>query len=63
MTVHVDETDDVDRVQKGTWRREGSELVITSDTKKKMRCTPDGARLLCSEHEDETMVFTRRGSM
>ena len=59
-TARVEGQDQEERVRKGTWRREASDLVITSDTKKDMHCTADGARLLCSEHKDETMVFVRK---
>jgi hypothetical protein len=56
LTLTFDGRDD--DVKKGTWRQEGTDVLLTSDGKD-MRCTPGGTRLVCAEAKN-TMVFTRR---
>lgn len=45
----------------GTWKKEGDDIVLTSDGKD-MHCKKDGKKLTCTEKHssgDETMVFTK----
>lgn len=45
----------------GTWKKEGDDVVLTSDGKD-MHCKKDGKKLSCTEkHQsgDSTMVFTK----
>jgi hypothetical protein len=45
----------------GTWKKEGDDVVLTSDGKD-MKCQKSGKKLTCTDHHasgDSTMVFTK----
>ena len=45
----------------GTWKKEGDDVVLTSDGKD-MKCAKSGKKLTCTDHHasgDTTMVFTK----